>query len=254
MSDLNKALAALENFKTDITSNLSLKIDEMKNEIKNQFNVFTASVLKKIDGQDESIRKLEAENKVMKEKLDSVIEINKHQEAKLSKIENRLIENEAHQRRNNLIFHNIEEETDEDVERKVCKVFIDDLHLNAERVNRFTFRDIHRLGRFKKSEGDTRAHPRAIIVAFLDQRDRNLVYSRGKQLSGSKISMRVDLPFEYSKERESLLTVRKSIKNINSKKVAILTYRSYKPVLLVKVNGSIIKYDQNQEMDQLECE
>ena len=81
------------------------------------------------------------------------------------------------------------------------------------------------------SSGHTHMYncPPPIIAAFCLQRDRNEVLSRAKELKGSKISLKSDLPRKLNDLRNRMLTERKRL-NAAGVKVRVVE-RSYLPVL-----------------------
>ena len=62
----------------------------------------------------------------------------------------------------------------------------------------------------------------------------------------------VDLPKELSLIRKQLLEVKKEINNVNPSALCKLTYRSYKPVLLIKHRGLVTPYDDSMVLAELE--
>ena len=171
----------------------------------------------------------------------------------MNKIETRVKSQEAHSRRLNLIFNNIPETDNEDIREVVNKVFIDNLKIQRERATGFLLRDLHRLGNGKNQQSNvSKKYHRAIIVAFVCQTDRNDVFNCARNLQGSSITMRIDLPPEYSKVRDNLLIQRKAIKDYNKKIIAVIKYRSYRPFLFVKVNGDMVHYKEEMNVNSLE--
>ena len=56
-------------------------------------------------------------------------------------------------------------------------------------------------------------------------------------------ALRVDLPPELVPLRKQLVDTKKVIQNENKKALASITYKSYKPVLIVKYKGKVQEYD-----------
>ena len=54
-----------------------------------------------------------------------------------------------------------------------------------------------------------------MIVAFIQQKDRNLVMSKAFKLKGKGVSLKSDLPKELSAQRDKLLMERKTLQERN---------------------------------------
>ena len=198
----------------------------------------------RLDSQDAKIKKLESDVKNLSSQLKTTNEKLTNCEKALEKVNSRVIENESHSRRLNLIFGKVPESKDEDIRKTLNKIFIENLKVPREQAEGFLIRDAHRLGKSTTDNPNGVPKPRNIIVAFLNQGDRNFVFSQARNLQGSNISMRVDLCHEYAQKRDALLVHRREILKINKKAFVQLTYRSYcRPVLLVKRDGDIIEFD-----------
>lgn len=229
-------------------SETKLEITSLKNDLNNRMQEFTSQMVGRLEVQDKKIELQEIRTDQLVEELRMCKNQMEEQGKKIVIMENRVIAGESHSRRLNLILTNVPEAHNENIHEVIQKVFIKDLQINAEIVNSFIYRDYHRLGKMN-SEGN---RVRNIIIAFIKQNDRNYVFKQGKKLQGNKIAIRVDLPPEYSKIRDSLLTQRRIIKDDNKEAVAILSYRAYKPILLVKFKGVFQEYKDSMPLAQLE--
>lgn len=208
-----------------------------------------------LEAQSKKIANLEKENEQLRSDLRATDTRLKKCEELLEKSQTRIIENESHGRRLNLILGNVPESNNENIRHVINNVFIDNLKIHPERVESFIFRDAHRLGKSKEANppipGVTK--PRNIIMAFICQEDRNFVLSQARNLKGSNISLRVDLVKEYAMIRDNLLIRRSEIRKFNEKLYVQLSYRSYsKPVLLVKVKNNIVEYTSDMKLEDLQ--
>lgn len=234
---------------------LNNKLDNVNSQLTTKLTSFINQVTERCDTQDKKIGELELKCKKTNEEL-SVCQTNlKNVKEKINKVEERVLANEGHNRRLNLIFQNVEETADENIMDTLKQVMINKLKIPKETVLKFLVRDVHRLGRFKRNNSENvdqiKKH-RAIIIAFVLQDQRNLVFQHAKNLAGSNISLKVDLPAEWSKEREYLLVQRKRIKDHNKNLLAIITYKTYRPILIVKINGEMTTFMDNMDLDSLQ--
>ena len=102
------------------------------------------------------------------------------------------------------------------------------------------FRDAHRLGRKNLPVPRLRVRPRPIIVAFILQKDRNLVMSCARKLKGSRLNIKSDLPKELSEKRDQLLIERKRLTGMHM--IARVAERGYAPILEVKRGNRWVKW------------
>ena len=104
-------------------------------------------------------------------------------------------------------------------------MFVNLLNIPREKVDSFLFRNIHFLGANKQGK------PRSIIVVFLRQTDRDLVFSKAKELKGSNISIRGNYSFETATRKNDLMLKRKNL--ISQGVKARVIEKNYKPQLQV---------------------
>ena len=251
---LDQILNAVKESNKDIKL-LNEKLDNVNTELTTQLTNFIHQVTQRCDNQDKKIVELEENFKKTKEEL-RICQMNlKNTNDKMNRVEERVISNEGHQRRLNLIFQNVKESVDENIIQKINHVMTNLLKIPIETVKKFIYRDVHRLGRNRNNNsesGQPRNKNRAIIIAFVLQEDRNLVFNHAKNLAGTEVSLKVDLPAEWSKEREQLLIKRRTIKDFNNDLVAIIKYKAYRPILLVKIDGEMSVYNDNMDLSSLE--
>ena len=110
------------------------------------------------------------------------------------------------------------------------------MELDADTVDNFMFRDVHRLG--KKSMVRLRSRP--IIVAFILQKNRNLVMSCARKFKGSSLNIKSDLPKELAEKRDNCLIERKRLLGRGIE--ARVAERGYLPVLEVKRGNSWVRW------------
>lgn len=111
---------------------------------------------------------------------------------------------------NNLIFHGVEESTDETSAKlidAIKRILKDHLEVN---INTFDITNIFRLG--KKSGGK----PKPVLVSFLSKLTKTEITKNRRKLKGTKIFMNEDLERE---ELEILLTYRKEAKQKKQKAI-----------------------------------
>ena len=226
-------------------------------QIFNRLKSIEDSQKERLDAQDKKISDLESKNKRLEDDLLAANNQLKMCRESLNKAETRIIENESHGRRLNLVFGKVPESKDENIRETINKVLIENLKIPQERAEGFLLRDIHRLGKSKSTlntaSGVDTNKPRNIIVSFLMQQDRNYVYSQAKNLKGSVISMRPDLVKEMALIRDDLLLQRQTILKFNKKLYVQLSYRSYsKPTLLVKVAENIVEFNPQMKLEDLQ--
>ena len=226
-------------------------------QIFNRLKSIEDSQKERLDAQDKKISDLESKNKRLEDDLLAANNQLKMCRESLNKAETRIIENESHGRRLDLVFGKVPESKDENIRETINKVLIENLKIPQERAEGFLLRDIHRLGKSKSTlntaSGVDANKPRNIIVSFLMQQDRNYVYSQAKNLKGSVISMRPDLVKEMALIRDDLLLQRQTILKFNKKLYVQLSYRSYsKPTLLVKVAENIVEFNPQMKLEDLQ--
>ena len=187
---------------------------------------------------------------------------NKQKDKTIAELSERLEDTISHSRRLNIIINGVAEKSDEDIAKVIKDIFVRKMQIPEDVVDKFRFRDFHRIGAIGKQTGDgyivkkdnkkpsnNQDPHRAIIIAFTQQMNRNLVFTYAKNLAGAGISVKPDLSQALSKLRTKLLGIRKDIKNINSENLAVLTYRSYKPCLLVNYEGEKMVYTDDMDIN-----
>ena len=144
-------------------------------------------------------------------------------------------------------MHNVPETDNEDTHRVLTEFMVTQLHIPPQQIEYLPIRDTHRIG--KVIENRTRP----ILVAFLVQRDRDFVLKHGKELRNTNFSIEPHLSKRQWTVKKSLLAKRATIKAVNRNALAFIGYRSYKPVLLVKVNGQLREFKNNMDLASLQA-
>ena len=109
---------------------------------------------------------------------------------------------------------------------------IQKLKIDEEEVNKFMFRDMHRLPKPKVKEGERdKNYPKPIIVAFVLQKDRNSVMRKAYELKGTALSLKTDLPKPLNDIRKAMLVEWKRLIVSNPGVKFRVGERGYKPVL-----------------------
>ena len=123
------------------------------------------------------------------------------------------IDNEARQRRNNLIFWGIPETFQEDSCAALSQFLADHLTLDPDTI---FIQRAHRMGRFKHTRGRP-GHPveiknRPLIAAFRDYPDVELILSNVNKLIGTHFGINRDFPQEIVSARKILSKEKKELK------------------------------------------
>lgn len=210
----------------------------------------------KMEAQDKKISDLEAELRTQKT-------VNTKQSKQIKDLTELLDDTISHSRRLNLLVDGLPEVVKENTEGVVCDFLVRDLKVPSDDVDRFVFRDLHRLGAWVARDGnvyrkpanvrgDPPTQPRSIIIAFTVQSQRNQAMSCAKNLKDTAFSIKPDLSAEQSKLRNKLLTIRRDIKLSDRRKTANLVYHSYKPKLLIKLDGQTVEYENGMDIESCE--
>lgn len=157
----------------------------------------------------------------------------------------------AHSRRLHLIVNGIkpaefQRGESEDTEAVFRDLLKNKLKLDHAYVDRMLFRDVHRLPKSNQHDG-----PPPIIAAFLCQEHRNRVLANAKELKGTRISLKPDLPKELNKLRGKFLN---EMTRLRERGHEVRTVeRGYMPVLQLKspANGkweNILSFDKKQPL------
>ena len=138
-----------------------------------------------------------------------------------------ILKAEAHSRRKNLIINGMAEVEGETTESLVRKFCVDNLKMEKTEVDKFLFRDVHRLPKSKK----VAAGQKPIIMAFVQQKHRNEVLRKAYELKNSGLSLKSDLPKPYNELRGRMLKEKKRLNEENAELKVRVTEKNYLPVL-----------------------
>ena len=210
----------------DVFAQIFLKLESSKVEdellaLKNHVDVSVSALSEEVSslkGQVKVLREAEASNS------DKVLEL------------------ECRSRRLNLIFSDIPESgRDESYSEGYSKLMnILKTKYNMDNtVDKFIFRDIHRLG--KKNLVSRK--PRPLIAAFVCQEDVRLVLDAAKVATDKTVRVKSDLPKVYNDLRNDLLKIRMDYRDHHNVKCN-LAFQRFKPVLFKVVpGGTSVKID-----------
>ena len=236
-----------------LKTSLELKITNLTTLIEENINTTKL----KLEAQDLKISELEAD-------LNTQKIVNKKQAKQINELSELLDDTISHGRRLNLLIDGVPEVNKENTKQVVFDFLIKDMKLPRDDVEKYVYRDLHRLGSWvvkddgcvyrKQTTGrqTTPPQPRTIIVAFTTQSDRNQVMASAKNLKDSVFSIKPDLSAAMSNVRNKLLTIRRDIKNINRRNTANLVYRSFKPKLIIKLDGQLVEYEDGMDINRCE--
>ena len=239
--DLNVFIQALNSAKEEVNT----RFNAVLSTFNTQFGQLTTNIRVLMQKQDEIIKQLQDKIVVLEAEIQSVKDENSTLAKMINDVSDRLDDTVDHGLRLNLIFYQIKEEPTEkyeDVIGVARKFMTDKLKIDANTVQQFLIRDCHRLG-VKSSD-----KIRPIIIAFTRMEDRNLVLSGGKNLKFTDYSIQPHLSKRQQEVKKMLLVKRAIIKKKDKRILAILAYRAYKPVLLVKVGEKLVEYKDTTDL------
>lgn len=147
------------------------------------------------------------------------------------------IDNEARQRRNNLIFWGIPETLNEDCMTVISEFLSDKLAIDPDAIY---IQRAHRIGRINtRRHGSSQSAPtkhRPLIAAFRDYPDVELIISNAGKLKGTTFGINRDYPQEIVDARKPLFREKKQLKSLNPSSNISIQY----PAKLVK-DGLVVK-------------
>ena len=171
---------------------MSSKLDQVVADSK-QNEAKTDAVVKDVSSMREDVSSLQQENAQLKSD-------NKRLKDRLDKLE-------SYSRRDNLIFHGVQQKPDEDCHR-VAQLIMQN-NLNIPHASEMKFDRCHRI------PGKTKPQP--LIVQFNYSVDRDKVWQARKNLSGSNISLREDFPEEIVARRNALYPIMMKARDLKHK-------------------------------------
>ena len=209
LTEISTKLTNLSNHKDikEITDSVSFNADSVE-DIKNKV---IPALQTKMDANMKSL------------KVDLLVKVDENKE--------KIVDQEAHSRRRNIIINGVEELNEENTEEVAKQFLVDNLKLEQGEVDDYVFRDIHRLPKAKNRDGSVNTKPRPIIVAFIRQKDRNAAMKNAYNLKNTQLSIKSDLPKHLNELRSAMLRERQRLKDANPQIKYRVAERSYKPVL-----------------------
>ena len=177
-----------------------ISFDEFQNldPDKRLFTMFSALV-----GNRSTMKTIDDRYLQLDSKVDEAITCIRSQDSELKVLSYRSIDNEARQRRNNLIFGGHDESRDENCTITILNFLQDTLGID----DAIPIERAHRLGRFK------RGSKRAIIVAFLNHTDLMNILSQAHKLQGTDFHINRDFPPEIVEARRKIWPNYKRLRN-----------------------------------------
>ena len=176
-TDIKGINAEVKDAKRNIEE-VSGKVKDIEKSLEFQANQLKVSD----DKQEENLKKIKLE-------IDS----------KLEELNKKILLMEKHGRKYNLLFYGFpEERAGDNIYENMRNVFIEDLHLDSDKVENMYFANAHRLAS-EYSDG-----PRPIIMRFTSFEERELVLANAHKLAGSRRRILPDLPVVMKKERGRL--------------------------------------------------
>jgi len=161
---------------------------------------------KEIEDLKQKVQEEEIVQKTLQNGISQVQEKTMNNTSEIEQLRRRINSLEAYSRRDNLLFLNIPEETEENCREKISKIIEDKLKVTDVKLSR-----IHRLGAYK--EGVTRA----IIARFHFFPKREEVWRKRYLLKGTSLVIKEDFPEDIHNARQSLTPVYNHIKFLGAK-------------------------------------
>lgn len=197
---LDKRFKKLEESITGNFDKLNQEVKTLREEVtdsKAKFVELETKVTEVVKSVEFNSKSCEDNNQAQTEALNKVKE---ELETKVKALDDKLLLQEKYDRKYNLLFYGIPEESSEDLEDKLKNLFLNDLNLDYSRVSNMNFAHGHRLP--SKSPG-----PKPIILRFTNYGDRDLVLSNAYKLGGSRRRIIADWPVQMKNERGRLAKV-----------------------------------------------
>ena len=214
----------LKNMKKELQNEIAQSKTEINARITNLETTFNEKLSKEVSRVERLISEKE------KSLLNQIQDINAKYDTLKSDHEQllkRVVSNEDHGRRLNLIFKGLKAEKDESAEDAVKNFFSETLGIPVLTVNQFNFRAVHKLGKYQSGK------TQSIICAFTRQDQRDLVMRNANNLKGlDHLSIVPNYSKETLKVRDELMMKRKTLKAAGY--VVRVAERNYYPALQVR--------------------
>ena len=231
--------AMLATVRTEIKSGLENELKSFREEMQTKFDNWTK---KQDTDQELRLKEIQVLHRQVEIDLEAkILEQQKNHEELTKKYEElltRFINMEDRSRKTNIVISGLKINDEISCKENVENMFVNHLNIPRDTVEGFLYRNIHYLGSVKPNKS------RSVIVAFLRQTDRDLVFNAANYLKGSDISMRGNYSSETAAIKNDLMLKRKGL--INSGYKARLVEKNYKPCLQIQNDaGRWIKYEEN---------
>ena len=211
---LDKTLQFVDQ-KLETLTNIERSVSKLENSLQKIEKLSIPAIEKSIsDVQDtldehEQAQK-EADEKILalENKVSDVESENARLSLRLKETSDKLLYQESQSKRNNLIFHGIQEtpkETWEDIETKVRNVL--ETEMGIDDVDDIAIERAHRTN-YGKKEGQ----PRPVIVKFLSFKDREAVFKEKLHIQNKAVMVFEDYPLEIQRNRQQLWPIYKTAK------------------------------------------
>ena len=145
---------------------------------------------------NQSNSKLKNDILELQTKCENLIEENQKLSSEMQIFKHRVIEQEDRGRRLNVIIDGIADPEEGEFEESVNNFFIEELRIDRDKVQSFSYRYIHPLGK------RTKENTRKMIVAFTDQRDCDLILNQAPLLKDSNFSLKANYSPETAKLKD----------------------------------------------------
>ena len=228
----------IESIRSEMRSVVKEELDKYREEVKEQFTEMKSEQKRIVEDKIEELKKA---HKLKEDELEE--RLNKEHERcndmfmKFESMLNRIVEAEDRQRRLNVVVSNLQIDENLSCVDNAERFFIEKLKIPEEKVKTFIYRNVHYLDREDKGKG------RSFIAAFVRQTDRDLVMAHGKELAGTRVSMKANYSPETRARKDELLALKK---NLSEQGMTLrVVERSHKPVLQIKDrNGKWSRYEE----------
>ena len=196
---------------TALESRYNAKLEELERKFEQNLKDETLKINLEIESKETALTKL-------------INERCKEQSDRYDLLLKRVVQNEDHGRRLNLIIGGVKIHDDQTAENAIHQFFATKLDINRDVLNRFTYRGVHVLGKPKNNQ------IQPIIVAFQKQSHRDLIMQNAYKLKGfDDLFIRPNYSKETSLVRDGLMKTRRQLLTAGYK--ASVTERRYQPVL-----------------------
>ena len=163
------------------------------------------------------MKQIEAQFKEVKEAIDFQSKESEDIKKKMKMMETKAMETElalqmeidklsSYVARENLIFMGLPEKEGENIIEVMRGFYIDNLKMSEEEADGVEYQRVHRIA--------TKSTPRPIKARFVRYRDRDSIMRNAKNLKGTRLSIREDIPVRIRNARQAqmpaLLTARKA--------------------------------------------